>query len=78
MEHTQILRKASNYLLSLENRMIPVLEIAKPDTTEYAYHLAKIVSKLSPLVGNMIEFYVCSELNKLEREGRGKWIRQDP
>lgn len=78
MEYSQILEKASNHLISLENRTIPVLEVAKPDTIEYANHLAKVVSKLSPLVGNMIEFYVCSELNKLEWNNQGQWIRQDP
>ncbi|WP_288790835.1 hypothetical protein [uncultured Elizabethkingia sp.] len=78
MDYKQILQIASNHLISLENRIIPVLDVAKPDNLEYANHLAKVVSKLSPLVGNMIEFYVCSELNKLEWNNQGEWIRQDP
>ena len=78
MEYSQILQAASNHLISLENRVIPVLEVSKPNTLDYANHLAKVVSKLSPLVGNMIEFYVCEELNKLEWNNQGEWIRQDP
>ncbi|WP_139418876.1 hypothetical protein [Chryseobacterium mulctrae] len=78
MDYNEILQIASNHLISLENRSIPVLEVAKPDNLEYANHLAKVVSKLSPLVGNMIEFYVCSELNKLDWNNQGEWIRQDP
>ena len=64
--------------MSLSGNTIDVLNITKPHTIEYAEHLAKTVSKLSPLIGNMIEFYVCEELNKLDWYGQGRWKRQDP
>ncbi len=78
MKSKEILAIASNHLISLEGKIIPVLEVAKPFDLEYARHLGKTVSKLSPLVGNMIEYSVCEELNKLEWEGLGTWERQDP
>jgi hypothetical protein len=74
----EILNKASEHLFSLEGKTIPVLDITKPDNIEYAQYLAKVISKLSPLLGNMIEFYTCSELNTIKWDIEGKWIRQDP
>lgn len=62
MTHTEVLEIASKHLRSLRGRKMPVLDIAKPPTVEYAQHLAKVVSKLSPLLGNMIEFRTCVEL----------------
>ena len=78
MNYKEILEKASNHLSSLKNNVIPVLEVAKPTNLDYARHLAKIISKLSPLVGNMIEYNVCLELNKLDWSNFGTWKRQDP
>jgi hypothetical protein len=44
-----------------------------------AINLAKIISKLSPLVGNLIEFSVVDLLNdKEEFQKLGYWKRQDP
>lgn len=78
MTHKEILEIASNHLFSLTGKIIDVLDITKPPTVDYAEHLSKTVSKLSPLVGNMIEYNVCEELNKLEWNGLGRWKRQDP
>lgn len=78
MPYRKILETASNHLSSLKGKTMPVLEIAKPQDLDYAQHLAKVISKLSPLVGNMIEYNVCQELNKLEWNGVGEWERQDP
>lgn len=78
MNYKDILRKAGNHLHNIRDDYMDVVEIKKPPTLEYADHLAKVVSKLSPLVGNMIEYFVCEELNKLDWEGYGKWKRQDP
>lgn len=78
MNYKEILEKASNHIYSLKGNSMNVLEIAKPPTVEYAEHLAKTVSKLSPLVGNMIEYNVCEELNKLDWSNLGNWKRQDP
>lgn len=78
MDYKEILEKASNHLYSLKDTIIPVLEISKPNDVDYARHLAKVISKLSPLVGNMVEYNVCLELNKLDWLDLGKWKRQDP
>lgn len=78
MIYSEILERASNHLESLSGNNIDVLDITKPPSIEYAEHLSKVVSKLSPLVGNMIEFSVCEELNKLDWKGLGEWKRQDP
>jgi hypothetical protein len=78
MTYKEILERASEHLFSLSGKTIDVLSITKPLSIEYAEHLAKTVSKLSPLVGNMIEFNVCEELNKLDWFNLGKWKRQDP
>lgn len=78
MTYKEILERASEHLFSLSGNTIDVLNITKPPTVEYAEHLAKTVSKLSPLVGNMIEYNVCEELNKLDWFNLGHWKRQDP
>lgn len=40
--------------------------------------LAKIISKLSPLIGNLIEFSTVELLNRYDWGGYGVWERQDP
>lgn len=56
-----------------------MLSISKPISVEAAVNLAKVVSKLSPLLGNMIEFNTVEVLNAAKDFDRfGKWIRQDP
>jgi hypothetical protein len=37
-----------------------------------------MISKISPLVGNLIEMEVVRALNRLDWKGQGKWARQDP
>lgn len=78
MDYKEILRLAGEHLQSLIGENMDVVDITKPPTLEYAEHLAKTISKLSPLVGNMIEFKVCEELNTLDWKGLGEWERQDP
>src|SRR5438309_6128361 len=78
MTHKEILEIATQRLRSMKDSTMNVLEIAKPPTVDYAQHLAKVVSKLSPLIGNMIEFNSVVELNKADWKGLGKWERQDP
>lgn len=78
MNYQEILIKASEHLKNLKGSFMDVVEVKKPPTLEYADHLAKVVSKLSPLVGNMIEYNVCVELNKLDWGDLGTWQRQDP
>ena len=63
----------------MEGHVFDVLTVTKPESVEAAVNLAKVISKLSPLVGNMIEFNTVEVLNsKDEFDEFGKWIRQDP
>jgi hypothetical protein len=78
MNYTEILTIASNEITALKGHFIPVLDIAKPPTLDYARQLSKVVSKLSPLLGNMIEFAAVDLLSTYDWQGMGLWKRQDP
>lgn len=78
MNVKDILDIAKNELTGLDNNLIDILEIKRPPTLEYAKHLVRVISKLSPLLGNMIEFSTIDLLNNYNWNGVGKWIRQDP
>jgi len=78
MNYIDIISIASNEIAAIKGRNIPVVDIAKPPTLDYARQLAKVVSKLSPLLGNMIEFSTVDLLNKHDWKGLGSWKRQDP
>lgn len=79
MNTLQVISLARDYLGGLAGHEFDVLEVAKPVSPDAAVNLAKIISKLSPLVGNLIEFNTCEYLN--DQEGFadfGRWQRQDP
>lgn len=79
MNTQEAIALAREYLRGLVGHEFDVLEVAKPVSPEAAVNLAKIISKLSPLVGNLIEFNSCEYLNDQEGfAGFGKWQRQDP
>lgn len=79
MNTAQILAVASAHLQGLIGHEFDVLEVAKPVSPAAAINLAKIVSKLSPIVGNLIEFNTCEYLNENPAfTGLGHWRRQDP
>jgi len=79
MKTEKIIKLASLFLAELPGHEFDVLEVAKPVSPEAALNLAKIISKLSPLVGNLIEFNTCEYLNDQEAFKKlGRWIRQDP
>ncbi len=79
MKTSEVIQHASEHLKELPGHIFDVLSVAKPVSPDAAVNLAKVISKLSPLVGNMIEFNTCEFLNeKKEFQGLGKWIRQDP
>jgi len=79
MNTQQVIALARNYLQGLAGHEFDVLEVKKPVSPEAAVNLAKIISKLSPLVGNLIEFNTCEYLNDQEGFAAfGKWQRQDP
>ena len=61
--------------MTLKGRSMDVVDIKQPQSIAYAKSLAKVVSKLSPFLGNMIEFSVVDVLNDMSE---GNWIRQDP
>lgn len=79
MRPNEILKEVKNTITSLIGTTFDVLSISKPQSAEEAVNLAKIVSKLSPLMGNLIEFKTTEFLNTSGRfEKFGKWKRQDP
>lgn len=65
-------------MASLKGHVVDVVDIAKPPDLDYAIHLAKVISKLSPIMGNMIEYKTCGELNGHTGTTHGTWKRQDP
>ena len=73
-----VLLDASKALSGFSGRILEVLEVNRPPDLDYAIHLAKVVSKLSPIIGNMIEYGVVSYLNEKAPHPKGKWLRQDP
>ena len=56
MDYKEILAQANAELSLLDENLIDILEIKRPQSMVYAKNLAKVISKLSPLLGNMIEF----------------------
>lgn len=75
MNCSEILSVAEQKLMTLKGRSLDVVDIKRPQSIAYAKSLAKVVSKLSPFLGNMIEFSVVDMLNDMSE---GNWIRQDP
>lgn len=74
-----VLEVASRHLDGLPGHVFDVLDISRPATPEAAANLAKVISKLSPFVGNLIEFSTCDFLNGQEEfRNVGEWKRQDP
>lgn len=70
---------ASKHMKGLAGHEFDLLTIAKPVSPDAAVNLTRVISKLSPLLGNLIEFNTCEYLSdKPEFEKIGKWRRQDP
>ncbi|MBQ6109220.1 MAG: hypothetical protein IJK97_13495 [Thermoguttaceae bacterium] len=79
MNTEQAIKIASNHLAKLKGRTLDLVTINKPSSIEAAINLTKIISKLSPILGNMIEFNTVEFLNELKDfSGVGQWKRQDP
>ena len=79
MNTREILASASVHLQNLSGHVFDVLTIAQPSTASAAINLAKVVSKLSPFLGNLIEFNTVEFLNaQPEYRPFGEWMRQDP
>lgn len=78
MHYTKVLSVASLQLANLKNKIFDIVDINKPSTIDYAVQLSKVVSKLSPLIGNLIEFSTVDLLNQYDWKNQGLWVRQDP
>ena len=79
MKTQEVIALARSYLKELPGHQFDVLEVKKPISPEAALNLVKIISKLSPLVGNLIEFNICEYLNDQNGFAEfGEWERQDP
>lgn len=79
MNTQDVIGLASDYLDNLSGHIFDVLDISKPVTVDAAVNLTKVISKLSPFLGNLIEFNTVEFLNKQNEFSEfGKWQRQDP
>ena len=82
MDTAEIIKLASSQLQDLPGRSFDIFNLAEPKDIEEAIDMAKlykIVSKVSPLVGNLIEHDTIDFLNQFpEYKKIGKWVRQDP
>jgi len=78
MTAIELQQNAHNELLKLKEHYIDVLDVNKPTSIDAALELSKVVSKLSPLIGNMLEFHIVDVLNNINWNCEGTWIRQDP
>ncbi len=74
-----VLKLAGGHLNELSGHIFNLLEVTKPISPDAAVNLAKVVSKLSALLGNLIEFNTVEFLNdQAEYADLGTWKRQDP
>ncbi len=74
----QILQSATNVLSQLDGQVVDLVSVERPTSLQYALELTKIISKLSPLLGNLFEFRIVDKLNSSNKLGIGRWVRQDP
>ena len=79
MTAKEVIEISRNQLDCLKGSVLDVVDVKKPTSIDYAINLSKVVSKLSPLIGNMIEFSIVDILNSNPLfHNDGKWVRQDP
>lgn len=79
LDTKEVLRVAGDHLKELSGHRFDVLTVEPPVSPEAAVNLSKIISKLSPILGNLIEFNVVEYLDDQEEfAGNGTWLRQDP
>jgi hypothetical protein len=79
MDTQGALNVAGGHLKGLSGHIFDLLTVTKPVSQDAAINLSKVISKLSPLLGNLIEFNSVEFLNtKNEFTSFGKWMRQDP
>lgn len=73
-----LLEEAKAVLHGFAGRTLEQVTVARPTDTHRAVLLANIVSKLSPFVGNTVEYETVFTLNQRPRLAAGAWARQDP
>ena len=79
MNTQDVIRLATQHLDGLSGHTFDLLDISKPVSLESAVNVAKIISKLSAFLGNLIEINAVEFLNeKSEFSAFGKWETQDP
>lgn len=79
LKTAEVLALTSKSLEALEGHIFDLLTVSKPVSVSAALNLLKVLSKLSPLLGNLIEFNTVEFLNdRPEFKGLGNWKRQDP
>ena len=66
-------------LQGLETQELAVLSIGRPKSVDHAANIGLIISKLSPIVANLLEFEFAAYLNASGKWPPGaRWERQDP
>lgn len=79
MNYREALDLATKAVLQLRDHTMDILTVKRPRDLQEASDLSKVVSKLSPLVGNTIEYTITQHLNSQKIWPEGCiWIRQDP
>lgn len=79
MEPDVVIREASEYLRGMEGHTFEQLTIHKPSSLFEALNMFKITSKISSIVGNLLEIDATEALRAHSTLGKlGEWIRQDP
>lgn len=79
MDTQTVINTASLHLAGLRGHVLDLLTISAPVTPTAAVNLAKVISKLSPILGNLIEFNTVEFLNQQDEFAKhGRWKRQDP
>ena len=79
LKTAEVIERATQDFSSLHGHCFDLLNVSRPVSPAAALNLAKIISKLSPLLGNLIEFNIVEFLNDQKHfQGLGRWKRQDP
>jgi len=63
MDYREVLDIATTIVLQLKGHTLDILTVRKPRNLQEAIDLSKVVSKLSPIVGNTIENATTEYLN---------------
>src|SRR5437764_1500063 len=74
-----VLEQASNAIQNLSGQTVGIISLGRPEDLAEAIFLSKIVSKQTPMIGNLLEYAITHHLNKTGGWPSGtQWVRQDP